>query len=215
MKGKSLYIIIVALLVISCQRALIKPDGESGPERNFEIFWNDVHNGYPYFKEDKIDWRERYNKYRPLVSSSTTDSKLFEYMSEMLSGFSDGHLTVKYQGQVHSNEKTIPNIIDLVRGNSSGSRVSSPDPIIYYLNHFRTISKKYVDATSYTVVTASNGLASPTTDTVCIYGYINSDKIIYINIASFLTTYAFDELIRKIITQYPDSKVMILDLIMI
>src|SRR4051812_38598567 len=111
---KIILLCILALLSFSCKKLLIKPDVTSEPEKNFEIFWNDVNNGYPYFSEDGIDWHERYKTYKSQVTPSTSINGLYNLMTQMLKGFSDGHLSVSYQGQSYGNEKTRLNQSQLV-----------------------------------------------------------------------------------------------------
>ena len=203
-------ILLIGLFSISCQKLFIKPDSDSAPERNFEIFWNDINNGYPYFVEDNINWKDRYNEYRPLITSSTSISQLFIYMGKMLSGFSDGHLSVQYLGKSFSNEKRGPNTAQLVREDGSATLITKADSIYFY--NFDRINKLYVDEDTYTEVIASSGIPNGSESTICIYGYRRSDNILYINITTFLTQYRLDNLLREIFSQYPNSKGLIFDL---
>lgn len=195
---------------MSCNKLFIKPDGVSEPEKNFEIFWNDINNGYPYFVEDNINWKDRYKEFKPQITSSTSIPQLFNYMTKMLSGFSDGHLSVEYQGDSYSNEKRGPISAQIVKNDGSETLVTTLD--VYYYRHFYRINQLYLDPDTYVVKKATNGIQNDNEDTVCIYGYRQQDKILYINITSFLTQYRFDNLLTEIFNLYPDSKGLILDL---
>ncbi len=200
-----------SILTLSCTKLFIKPDSTSEPERNFEIFWNDINNGYPYFSEDNINWKDRYKQYKPLVTPSTSITQLYNYFTQMLSGFSDGHLSVKYNGNTYSNEKRESNDAQLVKNDGSEFFITNSD--VYYYYHFYRVNAIYLDSNSYVVKKATNGIANNLNeDTVCIYGYRKQDNILYINITSFLTHYSLDNLLVQIFKDYPDSKGLILDL---
>ncbi|MBC7390272.1 MAG: hypothetical protein H7329_13735 [Opitutaceae bacterium] len=207
---KFLPFFIIGVINLSCNKLFIKPDGVSEPEKNFEIFWNDINNGYPYFVEDNINWKDRYKEYKTQVTSSTSITQLYTYFTKMLGGFSDGHLSVKYQGNSYSNEKRGPNSAQLVKNDGSDDLVTTSDVFYYY--HFYRINESYLDPDTYVVKKATNGIENGNEDTVCIYGYRQQDKILYINITSFLTKYRFDNLLVEIFSLYPDSKGLILDL---
>lgn len=200
------------VLSTSCKKLLIKPDPESSPERNFEMFWNDLNNGYPYFVEDNIDWKGRYDKYRPMISSSTTTDQLYTYMTEMLKGFSDGHLSVEYKEKSYSNEKTDYNWAQLVRKDASGTFVDSWDPIRYYVEHATHLAKSNLNPSSYHFITASNLVTPTDQDTICHYGLIKDENIVYVNITTFLTRTPLDAVLRDIFQSYPTATKLILDL---
>ena len=207
---RTLIICLVVICFSSCKKLFIKPDETGETNRNFQIFWNDVNNSYPYFEEDNINWKDRYNEYSPKITSSTSIDELYTYMTQMLTGFSDGHLSVQYGKKSFANPKMRPNIAELVTEDGVENGISQNDVDYYY--NFHNINKGYIDAVDYHVITASNGIANPTIDTVCIYGYRAVDQIVYINLASFLTEYRFDNLLADIFKAYPNSKGMILDL---
>ncbi len=64
----------------------------SPPEQNFEKLWQDFEKDYAFFALRDVDWKELYEIYRPKISSTTHDSTLYRYMTEMLSLFDDGHV---------------------------------------------------------------------------------------------------------------------------
>lgn len=205
-------VLFLSLFTLSCQKVLIKPDPDSDPERNFEMFWNDLNNGYPYFAEDGVDWKARYVTYRPLVNSKTTAKQLFDTFGKMLKGFSDGHLEVEYQGDYVMNEKTGPNYVQLVRADQSGAQVSSVDPLYYYIDHYQEICKGYIQESSYTEIKASNGVDPGSNELVCFYGILKNQNILYVNITSFLTEYNFQSLLKNIFAANPSVQGLVLDL---
>lgn len=212
-RNQLLFIVLaLGLSVLSCQKVLIKPDPTSDPERNFEMFWNDLNNGYPYFVEDKIDWKERYDAYRPTISSKTTAQQLFDTFGKMLKGFSDGHLHVEYNGQRPiQNEKTEAQFYQLVRANSSGAS-GSYDINKYYYDNYMVITKNYLETGTYHEIMASDGVNPGSSELVCYYGLLQGTDILYFNITSFLTDYDFAPLLKGIFASNPSLQGMVLDL---
>lgn len=218
--------VLVLIVLNSCQKLLIKPDPTGESEKNFEIFWNDLNNGYPYFVEDGINWKDRHDEYRKQVTKATTTSELFTIMKKMLLGFSDGHLSVTYNGQHYSNEKLRPNLWELIRANSSGSILANTednldfiyDYIIYNERKpeflFDNINKNYLFNPQ--TVKANDGFVNSSETTVAIHGEIKasfspSKNIYYVNIATFNTEYSIENMLESIIsTNNPDA--IILDL---
>src|SRR3954467_2037497 len=66
----------------------------SKPELNFEVLWHTFEDNYAFFKLRNIDWHKSYQKFRPQVSSTTTDDSLYDVFSKMLSPFQDNHINV-------------------------------------------------------------------------------------------------------------------------
>jgi hypothetical protein len=218
--------VLVLLVLNSCQRIFIKPDPTGESEKNFEIFWNDLNNGYPYFVEDNIDWKARGDQYRKLVTKSTTTSQLYNYMTQMLEGFSDGHLSISYNGNNYSNEKVQPNLGELIRANSFGALLSNTFDNNRLINDylgfqtqnpaylFENINNNYLFNTQ--TVKANNGFVNSSETKVAAYGQINTKyspvkNIQYINIATFNTDYSIENLLGEIFRQN-NSDALILDL---
>ena len=215
------------LLLNSCQKLLIKPDPTSESEKNFEIFWNDLNNGYPYFVEDGINWKDRHDQYRKQVTKATTTNELFDVMKRMLSGFSDGHLSVSYGDEYYTNEKEQPNLRELIRENSFGTLIAYSDDnrdlVNAYLGYnkqspqyfFENINKKYL--VNPQTVTANNGFVNSSETTVAIHGKIDpqyspTKNIQYFNISTFNTDYTIDNLLQSVINANSNSDALILDL---
>ncbi|MEL6810806.1 MAG: S41 family peptidase [Bacteroidota bacterium] len=62
------------------------------PEFNFEVMWKTFDDHYAYFQLRKIDWDHMYKKYRPMITSRTSEVELYRIMDEMLEAFNDGHI---------------------------------------------------------------------------------------------------------------------------
>jgi carboxyl-terminal processing protease len=218
--------VLVFIVLNSCQKLLIKPDPTGESERNFEIFWNDLNNGYPYFAEDGINWKDRHDQYRKLVTKSTTTSQLYNYMTQMLAGFSDGHLSVSYGSNSYSNEKVQPNLGELIRANSSGSLLSNTSDNNRLINDylgfqvsnpahtFESINNNYLSSSQ--TVTANDGFVNSSETTVAIHGKIDSKysalkNIYYVNISTFNTEYSIENMLESIILNN-NPEAIILDL---
>jgi C-terminal processing protease CtpA/Prc len=95
MKKISIFI-ISALIFSSCEKVLFKPDlADRDPLANFDYLWNEVDKKYSYFELKNIDWVAVRNKYRPQLTSNSTDPELFEVLSNMLNELRDDHTNLE------------------------------------------------------------------------------------------------------------------------
>lgn len=69
------------------------------PVKNFERLWNTFNERYPFFDLRKVDWREQFEKYRPKVTSQTSDEELFDILCQMLEPLNDGHVELIAKGR--------------------------------------------------------------------------------------------------------------------
>lgn len=183
-------LLLLALLFSACEKALIEPTKSSSAEKNFEIFWNDINNTYPFFSYDHVDWQAVYNSNRPLVNASTTDDELFEIFKNMLRPLLDGHISLKKpNGETWANERHYQ-----YSSNFSFSLVR-----IKYLSN----KVNYVTAPDYSDKTK--------TDTVIRYGFINSN-ILYFNVETFLTSLPIRDTLRNIVKRNPQLIGVIMDM---
>jgi len=187
------YKVVLVLFVgvlSSCEKAFIEPNSDSSPEKNFEIFWNDIHNTYPFFSYDQVDWVAVYNATRPLVNASTTDDELFEIFKSMLRPLLDGHIALKKpSGQTWANERHYE----------------------YSSNYsFSLVRSRYLNNKVYHVT--APGYSDPSqTDTVIRYGFINNNSILYFNVGTFLTNLPIRDTLRNIVQRNPQLKGIIMD----
>lgn len=70
------------------------------PEYNFEVLWETFIDHYAYFDLRKVDPEQMYAKYRPQVTSETTEAELFFIMNEMLESFNDGHISISASEEI-------------------------------------------------------------------------------------------------------------------
>lgn len=62
--------------------------------RNFDVFWQTVDEHYAFFQERGVDWQRLRDKYRPMISATTTDEALLGVMGSMIAPLSDRHMMV-------------------------------------------------------------------------------------------------------------------------
>ncbi|MCX4823295.1 S41 family peptidase [Streptomyces sp. NBC_01142] len=65
-----------------------------GPVAAFDIFWQTLHENYPFFDAKGIDWNAVRDRYRPRVNPRTTDAELFAVFREMVAPLHDAHVAV-------------------------------------------------------------------------------------------------------------------------
>lgn len=56
------------------------------PLHNFEVFWQTFADNFPFFAERGVDWPAQYRRFRPLVSSTTTNLALQEILDGLANG---------------------------------------------------------------------------------------------------------------------------------
>lgn len=105
MKNISFAILFIAFTASSCKKMFV-PEPANNPEAIFEHLWNAYNEDYAPFEERNVDWDRAYDKYRPLVKSSTTEKELFKVLSEMMSLTKDAHvwLTAPVYGHYNANK---------------------------------------------------------------------------------------------------------------
>ncbi len=90
----AIYIFLPLLFFYGCEKMFLEPDPQNTPEQNFQIFWNDFDRYYAQFSIRHLDWDSVYAKYRPQVSSFTTEQQLFNVISNIVSGINDMHVNL-------------------------------------------------------------------------------------------------------------------------
>lgn len=98
MKTYSIVFILLSLILSSCTTLLVE-EPANNPEAIFENLWNTFDEEYAVFEERSIDWDAQYNTYRPQVDALTSDDELFSILTEMLTPFDDGHITLTAPGK--------------------------------------------------------------------------------------------------------------------
>lgn len=88
----SIYIFLSLFIFYGCEKMFLEPDPQNTPEQNFQIFWNDFDRYYAQFSIRHIDWDSVYNKYRPQISSYTTEQQFFSVISNIVRSINDMHV---------------------------------------------------------------------------------------------------------------------------
>ncbi|MBN2349765.1 MAG: S41 family peptidase [Bacteroidales bacterium] len=91
---KIIYILLIVILCIGCEKLLFEEDPSNTPTENFEIFWNDFDRYYAQFQIRDIDWDLVHSTYGQSITASTTDAELFTYLSEIVGFINDGHVNL-------------------------------------------------------------------------------------------------------------------------
>lgn len=85
------------------------PEMNNDPEFNFEVFWHTFKENYAFFNKKGIDWDEIYKKYRSIITSSTTNTELFNILSDITNKFGDAHIQLySPEGLSWTNPKEKP-----------------------------------------------------------------------------------------------------------
>ena len=118
MRIKILFISLV-VLITSCEKVMFKPDlGSGDPLTNFDYLWNEVDKKFSYFELKKINWDQLKNKYRPLLTSKSSEEELFKVLANMLNELRDDHTNlyspfnfsrynIKLKGPENYSERTV------------------------------------------------------------------------------------------------------------
>lgn len=88
----AIYLFFLLFVLYGCEKMFLEPDPQNTPEQNFQIFWNDFDRYYAQFSIRHVDWDSVYSKYRPQISSSTTEQQLFSILSNIIGGINDMHI---------------------------------------------------------------------------------------------------------------------------
>lgn len=91
---KNIWILLLLLPVVGCEKVLMEDDPENTPVENFDLLWENVDRRYSFFEFKDIDWDELYEKYRPQVHNEMSQTELFNVMDDMLFELRDGHVNL-------------------------------------------------------------------------------------------------------------------------
>lgn len=81
--------------------SLLGPELEDTPINNFEIFWKDFDLHYALFEYKNINWDSLYNVHSSSVSDNTTDTELFDILSNLIAPLNDQHIVLRGMGRVY------------------------------------------------------------------------------------------------------------------
>jgi C-terminal processing protease CtpA/Prc len=85
--------------------------GQTKYEKDFNEFWNDVHNNYAYFNQQQINWSKVKEIYEPKVKLLTTDSEFIRFLETVINEFHNGHISLNTN--LNTSNRIIPSGQDL------------------------------------------------------------------------------------------------------
>jgi len=96
---KSLYkLIIIALVLSSCEKLMIDPEYENTAIDNFEALWNNYDRYYGQFPVRGINWDSLYQAYRPRLDEMSDQDDLYTVFKELIYHFHDDHVFIDPAG---------------------------------------------------------------------------------------------------------------------
>ncbi|RCR71047.1 S41 family peptidase [Larkinella punicea] len=99
---------LAVLILLSClgQRVgLAQSTPKTDPERNFEEFWHLFNRYYAHFENRGVDWKQHYQRFKPLVTEKTTDDQLLAVFNDMVAPLKDGHIVISPTGDLPASAK--------------------------------------------------------------------------------------------------------------
>ncbi len=181
-------LVLVASLgvLVGCEKMILGPDPGNTPKENFEVLWRTLDENYALFGVRGINWDSLHAVYGARVTSSTSETELWNVATGLLSQLDDGHVV-------------------LVNGdNSRGFNASS------LVGRARDDFSLSVISGRYLSGAASAGAG------VFTYGKIRGTNIGYVHVATYTasgggngTDWAYD--IDKIVSELSACDGMIMD----
>lgn len=89
-----LIILISTLLFTSCDKLLLEDVDPNNPVTNFKALWNEFDAKYGLFQVKNIDWDSVYLVYRPQIYTSSSNSELYNMLTDMLGLLNDNHVAL-------------------------------------------------------------------------------------------------------------------------
>lgn len=90
----ALILFSVAVLLTSCEKALLGGDPADSPQEVFDHLWTDLHHRYSYFELKNIDWEAVKAQYTPRIREDMSELELFEVLADLLFELRDGHVNL-------------------------------------------------------------------------------------------------------------------------
>lgn len=82
----------ILLMTQACKKSPLHEELPNEPEAIFEYVWDDLDKNYSGFLSGQTSWGLLYATYRPQVTAQTTESELWQILSEMLDELNDEHV---------------------------------------------------------------------------------------------------------------------------
>ena len=90
--------------ITPCNKQLIKND----PLSNFDALWNTFNENYSSFDLRNIDWDKMKERYRPMLTSQSSDYELYSVLNQMISELRDGHVFLEAPDRIKNETRIIP-----------------------------------------------------------------------------------------------------------
>ena len=90
----STLLLFIALVLTSCERALMSDDLQATAPNTFDYLWQRFDQQYSMFDVKGVDWRAVYDSLRPRVYSGMTADSLFAVCATLLGTLNDGHVNL-------------------------------------------------------------------------------------------------------------------------
>ncbi|GAB5408589.1 MAG: S41 family peptidase [Balneolaceae bacterium] len=114
-----------------CKEQIVGEDHPNTYLENFESLWRGFDANYSYFEHKNINWDSLYIEYAEQVDTVTSDSSLFDVLSEMLSQLRDGHASVSSKSENYSY---------------TGWRQTFYDPLLLQLKYLENIERSSIES---------------------------------------------------------------------
>lgn len=94
MKTKTIILITLSSLILSCSKVLVKPNSEASPTNVFNEMWSEINDKYVFFDHKNVNWDSIKKVYEPLISDDLNDEALYNLLSNMILSLKDGHTSL-------------------------------------------------------------------------------------------------------------------------
>lgn len=167
---------------------------KSGPERNFDVFWQLFNQHYAHFETRQVDWKQQYQRFRPRVTPRTTDEELLAVLEEMVAPLKDGHVVISPTGDLPASAKYAPFYAQF--------------PTKEVQARFHRVTLDVLNRQGFGPLTKFN--SAPYT----IGGYCRSKEYGYLQLNGFggMPLQAFAEQLDEMVVEFADVKGLIIDI---
>lgn len=83
---------MLCMSLVSCEKILMPQSKSTKPTVVFDELWNVVDRGYAQFEYKTLNWDSVYVQFRPMVSDTMTERKLYDVCVEMLNRLQDDQI---------------------------------------------------------------------------------------------------------------------------
>lgn len=93
-KISKLGLLIIILVLSSCETVLFESDPSNSPKEIFNYLWEQADEKYSFFEYKNIDWDSIYDVYDAKIDTGMTDEELFDTLALMLNELKDAHVNL-------------------------------------------------------------------------------------------------------------------------